>query len=431
MFVTQLTRLLSVPPGDLVYHLVVLFAMWAALLLALGQGRRAGWHGAALRATITLIGLLILRGISVAVALAAAGGAVNPAWVMPPLERWASVASLGLLAWAFLHWMDDYPQAGLVLVVVNTIGSVILYALFAPQWQRDAQSIEMFYSATQADWLATVWAVTIGVLATVTAFVRRRAQWGLVATLFAALTIGHVLHLTWAEPQTHVAGWVRLAELCAYPLLAGLMLIRTTEPETAPAILPPSLAATAPWTVIEACQRVSSAANISAAVQRAGAAISNLLGAQVLAVGIMNQPGDSLDLVAVCRAGSSPRTGPSFDVASQAPVALALQRRRGGLVDQDQDGRLATLAALVGGASGPLWVQPLIHQGAAVGVLILGRATSRAPSGAPSGWTASEIEMLNGLCSVLAHALVGAGAVSGLNQQVGQLQAQLRERELT
>src|SRR5512136_662643 len=148
MLVSQLTRLLSVPPGDLVYHLVVLFALWAVLLLALGQGRRAGWHGPALRVTIAAIGLLILRGLSVIVALAASAGTANSAWLMPPLERFISVAGLGLLAWAFLPWMDDYPQAGLVLVVVNTVGSVILYAVLAQQWYRDSQTAQMTFTAT-------------------------------------------------------------------------------------------------------------------------------------------------------------------------------------------------------------------------------------------------------------------------------------------
>lgn len=426
MIVSQLTRLLSAPPGDLVYHLVVLFALWAVLLLALGQGRRTDWRGTALRVTIAAIGLLVLRGLSVILALAASAGAANPMWLMPPLERFVSVASLGLLAWAFLHWMDDYPQAGLVLVVVNTLGSVILYAVLAQQWYRDSQTVKVFYNATPADWLWTVWAGAIALLATLAALTRRRAQWGLVATFFALFSAGYLMHLVYAEPQTHVAGWVRLVELCAYPLLAGLMLVRSTEQEEpVPAALPAALTAAAPWTVIEACQRVAEATNISVAVQRAGVAIGNLLGTDVLAIGLLNGSSDTIDLVAVCRPGAAPRIGPAFDLASQLPVQLALQRKRGGLLDVDQESRLATLAALVGGANGPLWIQPLVHHNTAVGVLIAGRFTQRKQS----GWTAGEAEALNGLCDVLAYALVVANTTGGMNRQVDQLQTLARERE--
>ena len=69
MIVTQLTRLLSVPPGDLVYHLVVLFAIEAILLMAIGEGRRSGWPGGALRLTLAASGALVLRGAQVMVAL--------------------------------------------------------------------------------------------------------------------------------------------------------------------------------------------------------------------------------------------------------------------------------------------------------------------------------------------------------------------------
>ena len=415
MIVIQLTRLLSVPPGDLVYHLVVLFALEAILLMAIGQGRRSGWPGGALRLTLAASGALVLRGAQVMVALLSIAGVANSSWITPPLERFAAVASLGLLAWAFLPLMDDVAQAGLVLVVVNLMGSAILYAFLAPPWYRDAQSAGTFYNATSADLIWSVWAVALAALAIIAGLMRRRAQWALLVTAFGLLLVGHLLHLIYAEPQTHVAGWVRLAELCAYPLLAGLMMLRAVErDESLRAAAPAPATAAVPWPVIRVCQRVAQATNVNVALQRAGTAIGNLVGTDVLAIGLLNESGDTVELAAVCRARSEARTGPAFDVASQLPVHSAVSRQRTLLVNADQELQHATLAALIGGATGPLWIEPLVHQHETMGVLIAGLPAQRQAS----GWTESDAQMLNGLCDVLACALSVERRTTALSHQL-------------
>jgi GAF domain-containing protein len=415
---SQLTQLLSVPPGDLVYHLIVLFAIEAILMMAIAEGRHSNWTSSTLRRTLAAGGLLIARLALVVVALLSAAGVINSAWVAPPLERFAAVASLGLLIWAFLPWVDDYPQAGLVLVVVNLVASVILYAVFAPQWYTAAQSTGTFYNATLADWVWNVWAVALAALAMIGSVLRRRGPWGMLVAAFGLLLVGHMLHLFMADTQTHIAGWVRLAELCVYPILAGLMLRRATEREE-----PAPTASTTPWALIEACQRVGDALNVNVALQRAGVAISNVLSADVLAIGQLNEAGNTIELGAVCRMGMPARSGPSFDIESQLPVQSAINRQRGVSVGVEQEAQRATLAALVGGASGSLWVQPLIYQRATTGVLIIGRAHTTAD------WTASELQTLNGLCNVLAVALSTARKNNTLARQAAELSQQIRNKE--
>lgn len=418
MIVTQLTRLLSVPPGDLVYHLVVLFALEAILLMAIGEGRRSGWPGGALRLTLAASGALVLRGAQVVVALLSIAGITSSGWVAPPLERFAAVASLGLLAWAFLPLVDDVAQAGLVLVVANLVGSAILYAVLAPPWYRDAQSGATFYNTTSADVIWSVWAVALAVLAIVAGLMRRRAQWALLVTAFSLLLLGHLLHLIYAEPQTHVAGWVRLAELCAYPLLAGLMVLRAVErEENLRAAAPAPAAASAPWPVIGVCQRVAEATNVNVALQRAGMAIGNLLGTDVLAIGLLSESGDAVELAAVCRARSEARSGPVFDVASQLPVHSAVSRQRALLVSADQELQHATLAALIGGATGSLWIEPLVHQRETMGVLIAGLPARRKAT----AWTESDAQTLKGLCDVLASALSVERRTTALSRQLEEL----------
>ncbi len=415
---SQLTQLLSVPPGDLVYHLIVLFAIEAILMMAITEGRHSNWTSNTLRLALAAGGLLVARLALVVVALLSAAGIINSAWVAPPLERFVAVASLGLFVWAFLPWVDDYPQAGLVLVVVNVVASVILYAIFAPQWYTAAQGTGAFYNATLADWVWNVWAAALAALAMIGSVLRRRGPWGMLVAAFSLLLVGHTLHLFLADTQTHIAGWVRLAELCVYPILAGLMLRRATEREE-----PAPMASATPWALIEACQRVGDALNVNVALQRAGVAISNVLSADVLTIGQLNEAGNTIELGAVCRMGMPARSGPSFDIESQLPVQSAINRQRGVNVGVEQEAQRATLAALVGGASGSLWVQPLIYQRATTGVLIIGRAHTTAD------WTAGELQTLNGLCNVLAVALSTAHKNNTLARQAADLSQQIRNKE--
>ncbi len=417
---SQLTQLLSVPPGDLVYHLIVLFAIEAILLMALAEGRHANWTSSTLRVALAAGGLVVARLALVVVAMLSAAGIINSVWVAPPLEQFVAVASLGLIVWAFLPWVDDYPQVGLVLVIVNMVASVILYAVFAQQWYIAAQSMGAFYNATLADWVWVwnIWAVALAALAIIAAILRHRGPWGMLVVAFGLLLAGHGLYLFTADTQTHIAGGVRLAELCAYPILVWLMLRRATEREE-----PAPTASTTPWALIEACQRVGDALNVNVALQRAGVAISNVLSADVLALGQLNEAGNTIELGAVCRMGMPARSGPSFDIESQLPVQSAINRQRGVSIGVEQEAQRATLAALVGGAAGPLWVQPLIYQRATTGVLIIGRAHTTAD------WTAGELQTLNGLCNVLAVALSTARKNNALARQVDDVSQQIRNKE--
>ena len=99
-------KLLTQPPADVVYYLVILFALEAVLGLAIGQARRSGWttrlrqitfSAAALlmgRVVLTIVALLAVLGVPAGVILASA--------VTPPLERAIDLISLGVLAWTFV-----------------------------------------------------------------------------------------------------------------------------------------------------------------------------------------------------------------------------------------------------------------------------------------------------------------------------------------
>ena len=299
------------------------------------------------------------------------------------------------------------------------MGSAILYAFLAPPWYRDAQSAGTFYNATSADLIWSVWAVALAALAIIAGLMRRRAQWALLVTAFGLFLLGHLLHLIYAEPQTHVAGWVRLAELCAYPLLAGLMILRAVERDESRA----GRTACAGDSVHAVGLRLKSAnawpklPNVNVALQRAGMAIGNFLGTDVLAIGLLRESGDTVELAAVCRARSEARSGPAFDVASQLPVHSAVSRQRALLVSADQELQHATLAAL--SAARPA------RCGYNRSFTNARRWASSSPgcrhdAEQPAGLRV-ELQMLDGLCDVLASALSVERRAAALAHQLEEL----------
>jgi len=111
--ITRAIQFLTIPPGDLVYHLIVLFAIEAMVVMALRRSqtdRERRW----MLATLGLgSGPLILI---LAAALAALRIIPTSAAITPPLERFVEAASLSLLAWAFLS--AGYTQIGIVISLI-------------------------------------------------------------------------------------------------------------------------------------------------------------------------------------------------------------------------------------------------------------------------------------------------------------------------
>ena len=83
---SQIFSLLTAPPGNLVYHVVVVFSIAGALQSAFTHWRMSEFP----QARRTVVGLLFLLGAQVLlflVSVVAWQGVVNPAASLPPLDR--------------------------------------------------------------------------------------------------------------------------------------------------------------------------------------------------------------------------------------------------------------------------------------------------------------------------------------------------------
>jgi hypothetical protein len=292
----EIARSLSAPPGDLVYHLIVLFAIEAITVMAWQHRRAAGprrWSWAA-------VGLNAGRLALILAAALAALRVIPLIAITPPLERFVEVVSLGLLAWAFVPLLAKYSRVGSIWAVGNLILATVAYAWFAPQWFV-ASGAGLGFNGSPQDIMWGAWALALSTLAMVGSLLRRRNGWAISFVAFALMAAGQSLHLLSPDKQINVAEWARWGTLTAYPLFAAIVytqIIETREAAAVPASplpfaadLPAEKPGTADlWPVAEVCRSVAEASDLPLALQQAAHVIAKTCEVDLAAIGV---PGES------------------------------------------------------------------------------------------------------------------------------------------
>jgi signal transduction histidine kinase len=378
---SDIFKLLAQPPGSLVFHLIALFALTFMLYAALGQRRAHGTANPFPRLHWAAAILLLGRVLLMIAALLENSGVVLSHSVLPPLERFVDVASIGLLALAFVPLLIDKARFGLAIASLNAAAALIAYAAVAPAWYAASQQSTATYS--EQDWGWQIWSLGIAALAAVLTLFRRGSQWATVLVAFAALAAGHGLQAVLPDVETDVAIWVRLAQLVAYLLLAATVFAAYTQtrheteprPASAERLMP---GAPDPWPVVDAIRQVGSGDDRQLALQRVCAAIASHLRADLTAIGLPGNAPHLIELVAIHHPGAAPTPGAMFTLDEQPAVKRAIDRRRSVLIGpQDNASDISGLFGLLGSfVPGPLLIQPLIDEQDVLGVLLVGNPNS-------------------------------------------------------
>ena len=216
-------QLLLAPPGGLVYHLLILFSLEAILGIALGtwQRRRAGGSERISNIfVVAAVGMLLARVVLVAAALADTSGILSAERIVPPLERAVDTAITLLLVWTLVPW-GRYRDLSWFFPGFGLLGTAIVFVLLLFRWQANlADDPSLFYSGAlqEVAWILAQLAL-LG-FGTLVVLWRRSREWGLFLAVLILLAAGQILQLATPYPNIHAAGWVRLAQLIAFPLLA-------------------------------------------------------------------------------------------------------------------------------------------------------------------------------------------------------------------
>ncbi len=226
MNLQQTAALLLDKPGSLAYLLIV--AMSLAILYSLAHVLRreqASLSRWILVSTLLLVVYLILMALT---SLSWFG------WVdqriLPPYNRLASLYGLLLLTSAFLFRTEKGMRR---FILLASLVSLILFSLsLAAAMQLDSTT------AFNHTWMDAVWSFTslaAGVVLLIVVILSRPALWPFILLPLSLLTTGFGMHLIHGSVHSSMTAFVRLAEICAYPLyviVASRKFAREISPDT-------------------------------------------------------------------------------------------------------------------------------------------------------------------------------------------------------
>ena len=215
LFTGQIFTLLTTPPGNLIYHIVLVFSIAGALQGAIHLLRSSEFP----QAKRTVVGLCIMLGLQL-VQFIVSGlvwqGVLNAQTILPPLDRLVTLLTLIWIVWL---WAFPEPlrlaDAATLLLNLLAITAFGLTLAFWAQNPARAFNKSVFEIAWQAFSLAVI---LLGILWLV---LRRPNGWGNGLAMLILGFIGHLLSLV-QPADGNFPGLVRLMQLAMFPILLTL-----------------------------------------------------------------------------------------------------------------------------------------------------------------------------------------------------------------
>jgi hypothetical protein len=218
-FIQEIIVILTTPPGNLTYHLVVISSVVGALLAAINHWRTSQYPQDK-RLVIGLSLLLGLRLLFIVLAGIAWQGLINDQFLLPPVDRAVSLISLILIIWlwAFPEPSRMGDSASLLLGLLVLIASALNFV-----WWY-GQSATILYNASIADIFGGIFAVVLILAGGLLIYLRKPSGWTFGLAMLSLFLIGLLAYLLIPplRGEGNYAGILRLAEMAAYPLLLVL-----------------------------------------------------------------------------------------------------------------------------------------------------------------------------------------------------------------
>jgi signal transduction histidine kinase len=216
-FLSQIFALLTVPPGNFIYHVVLVFSVAGALQSAFTHWRSSQFP----QVSRTMVGLGLLLAAQIllfAISGLAWQGFLNPNASLPVLDRAFALFSIIWITWLWAFPEPSRPSdaAAVLLSFFLIVATGLALLVWAP-----AASVQT-YNLTTDDLLWQAASIGLILIGGLILGLRRPNGFGNGLAVLAILLIGHVGHLIIPEDGNY-SGIVRLAYLAAYPILSTLV----------------------------------------------------------------------------------------------------------------------------------------------------------------------------------------------------------------
>ncbi len=379
------------------------------------------------RVVLIVISLLALQGARPDVLLAEA--------ILPPLERYVDLLSLTFLALAFVPLLRERGQLGLGLTAIMLVAATIFYALSATQWYNLSAVPNQFYNATPQETIWQAWSLAVAALAALAVWLKRDDTTGVVFAAFLMLAIGSGLQLVLGSATSNVAGWVRLAQLIAYPMFAVVVYQITEAAPSAPQLAAPSAYPLLParseateqaWLTLTTIQNLSTGAELEDSLQRTAAVLAQFLQADLCAIGLLSNNANVFDRAGVYHPGAVPPRGVALPLDRYPLIRRTLETRSALNVDKiDAPPEIRNLYGLLGSfIVGPTIIAPLVDDRKPLGVVLLGNPDSG------RSWSPADAEHAQTLVDHMALMLTARENRQHFARRIEELETSLRQQEL-
>ena len=220
----QTIQLLSQSPGNIVYHLVTLFALQVVFAISYSQARREPTRHLPGRFALAAAGVLITRLLLLGVGLFGQQSTVITA-VFPLLDAAINLVTVLLIVWGISPRNDQLPRLADLLLIMGLIISAAMTISFYPGWLRALAAGTSYAATTQA----TIWQIAqVAILIVGFGLVLLQTSWrkSLAPMILGVMLVTHAAQLidltALSETETAVSSWVRLGYLIAFPLWAAM-----------------------------------------------------------------------------------------------------------------------------------------------------------------------------------------------------------------
>jgi signal transduction histidine kinase len=217
--------LLTEFPGSLIYHLIL--GMSLAVVLSIAQVYRTATQNLeAKRWFIAAGSLLIIRIIMMSISTLSWLDVIQGDVLVPMLDRLTSMMGISIIAWGFqipnrsLTSIRTFLSTGLVAGILGLIITSIVFLNQAPLVSFNHSSVDAFWS------IASLF-LTLAAMSTL--FFYRPTNWDTIIIPFGLIAVGYATHISFGPTSADLAGFVRMLELSAYPLIAIIASKRIAE----------------------------------------------------------------------------------------------------------------------------------------------------------------------------------------------------------
>lgn len=216
-FLQQIITILTTQPGNIVYHLILAFSVVAGLQAAIIA--RKNTPDAVPARLLTGLSILLVAQLLLFLSSGLAWQQVaDPQRYLPPLDRAITVFSLVWIIWL---WCFPRPARAADAVTVITSLVVIILGLFTySSWALEDPALA--FNGSWYDWGWQIFALSVAFLGLLVLIIGRPPSWGTGLAVLGLILAGYIANLLLAPTTGYFSGIVRLAQLCAYPLLPVL-----------------------------------------------------------------------------------------------------------------------------------------------------------------------------------------------------------------